>query len=286
MSDASASSAIVDSHVHFWDPRVLHYPWLTGFPALKRPFLPPEYSAAVDELTVEKTVVVECNCLAREAEREVELFDGLAQTDCRIGGIVAFVDLTDCSARDAALDRLGTNRRVKGVRQNIQGQPPGFALQRSFVSGAQEVGRRGLTFDICVTHDQLGEAIALVEQCPDVRFVLDHCGKPAIRARLQEPWRRDVTRLASHENVWCKLSGLLTEADVARWGEDDLRPYADHVLDQFGASRLLYGSDWPVLTLAGDYASWFSFTARFSGAWTDDERRRFYSANAVHVYGL
>jgi predicted TIM-barrel fold metal-dependent hydrolase len=277
---------IVDSHVHFWEPRTLHYPWLTGLPALHGPFLPPDYSAAIGELPVEKTVVVECNCLGGEAHREVELFERLHETDCRIAGIVAFVDLTHVESRDDALDRLATNGRVKGVRQNIQGQPPGFALQRAFVSGVQEVAARGLTFDLCVTHDQLGEAIALVEQCPGGRFVLDHCGKPAIRERLSEPWRHDMARLAAHDNVWCKVSGLLTEADVTSWREEDLRPYADHVVEQFGTGRILYGSDWPVLTLAGDYGSWFAFTARFTETWSEAERRRFYYDNAVEVYGL
>ena len=284
--EAMVGASIVDSHVHFWEPRTLHYPWLSDLPALRRSFLPPDYSAAVGEVPVEKTVLVECNCLAAEAEREVELFGRLAETDCRIAGIVAFVDLTDVNARADALDRLTTHGRVKGVRQNIQGQPPGFALQRAFVSGVQTVARRGLTFDLCVTHDQLAEAIALVEQCPDARFVLDHCGKPAIRERVEEPWRRDVASLAAHDNVWCKLSGLLTEADVTRWHEDDIRPYAEHVVEQFGMRRVLYGSDWPVLTLAGEYASWFDFTARFTEAWSEDERRRFYYDNAVQVYRL
>ena len=286
MDAHTMSGPIVDAHVHFWDPRTLHYPWLGGLHALQRPFLPPDYTAATGDLSVEKMVVVECNCLATETQREVELFDRLGQTDCRLGGIVAFVDLTDVATRSSTLDCLTTHGRVKGVRQNIQGQPPGFALQPAFVSGVQEVGDRDLIFDLCVTHDQLGEAIALVDQCPATRFVLDHCGKPAIREQLQEPWRRDVARLAAHDNVWCKLSGLLTEADVTRWRDADLIPYAEHVVEQFGTSRILYGSDWPVLTLAGEYTSWFEFTARFTDAWSTDERRRFYYENAVRVYRL
>ena len=280
------SGPIVDSHVHFWDPGTLHYPWLDALPTLKRSFLPPDYSAAIGELAVEKIVAVEGNPRADEGQREVELFDRLRQTDCRIAGVVAFVDLSNAATRDRTFDWLSDRELVKGVRQNIQGQPAGFALQRSFVSGVQEAGRRGLTFDLCVTHDQLDEAIALVEQCPGTRFVLDHCGKPAIRDQMQDPWRRDITRLAAHDNVWCKLSGLLTEADVACWREEDLLPYATHVVEQFGVSRVLYGSDWPVLTLAGDYGGWFGFTERFSAAWSIEERCDFYYQNAVRVYGL
>ena len=280
------SVPIVDAHVHFWEPRALHYPWLDELPPLQRAFLPQDYTAAIGDVPVEKTVVVECNCLTSEAEREVELFDRLGQMDCRIAGVVAFVDLTDVAERDHAIESLSAHERVKGVRQNIQGQPAGFALQRAFVSGVQEVGRRSLAFDLCVTHDQLGDVIALVDKCPGVRFVLDHCGKPAIREQLQEPWRGHVARLAANDSVWCKLSGLLTEADLARWRGKDLVPYAAHVVEQFGTDRILYASDWPVLTLAGDYARWFDFTARFTSAWSEDERRRFYYDNAVRVYGL
>ena len=279
-------AAIVDAHVHFWEPGTLEYPWLNALPALERPFLPSDYRAAVGELPVKDCVLIEGNCLAAESAREVALFERLARTDLRVGGVVAFADLTQPAALEATLDRLTGTPRVKGIRQNIQGQPHGFALQRAFVDGVREVGRRGLTFDLCVTPDQLGEATAVVEQCPDTSFVLDHCGKPGIRAGAREPWQRDLARLASRENVHCKLSGLLTEADLAHWRDEDLVPYAAHVVECFGIDRVLYGSDWPVLTLAGDYVDWFGFTARFTECWTADERQRFYAENATRVYGL
>jgi L-fuconolactonase len=277
---------IVDAHVHFWEPGTLHYPWLDALPALRRSFLPADYAAAVGGLPVARCVLVECNCLPTETIREVRLFEQLARGDGRIAGVVAFADLTAPMTLEATLDCLTSTPRVKGIRQNIQGQPRGFARQRSFVQGVSEVGRRGWVFDVCVTHDQLGEAIALVEKCPDTRFVLDHCGKPGIRSGVREPWRQDIARLAAHENVCCKLSGLLTEADLTRWREEDLLPYATHVVECFGSDRVLYGSDWPVLTLAGDYASWFDFTARLTESWSEDERRLFYAGNAAREYGL
>ena len=184
------------------------------------------------------------------------------------------------------LDALSCSPLVKGIRQNIQGQPAGFSLGRGFVEGVREVGRRQLVFDLCVTHDQLDEVAGLVRECPDTRFVLDHCGKPAIRSRQLDPWRADIARLADHDNVYCKLSGLLTEAGPGQWCADDLLPYAEWIVRCFGTERVMYGSDWPVLTLAGTYGDWYRFTHGLTMGWSAAEQRRFYGDNAVRVYGL
>jgi L-fuconolactonase len=280
---------VIDSHVHFWDPAELHYPWLEDLPALNRAFLPEDYARAVGDAPIERIVFVEANPRPDQSTCEVELVERLALAEprgCTIAGIVASVDLTDEGARDAALDRLAGSRLVRGVRQNIQGHAPGFCLQPAFVDGVRAVARRGLVFDLCATHDQLGEVVELVGRVPEGRFVLDHCGKPPVRDRLLEPWATHVARLAGHEGVSCKLSGLLTEGDAATRGDDALRPYAEHVVAHFGTHRVLYGSDWPVLTLAGGYGDWYDFTARLTAGWGDAERRRFYGENAARVYGL
>ena len=287
MSTARAPNdpaTILDAHVHFWDPTALQYPWLDAFPALRHSFSPADYSKAVETLPVERYLLVEGNCLPEQNLREVQYFTELGGSDPRIGGIIAFVELTKPEILAATLDCLTSRSLVKGIRQNIQGQPSGFALQRAFVEGVREVGARGWTFDLCVTHDQLGEAIALVERCPDTSFVLDHCAKPSIRTAARDPWRQELARLAAHENVCCKISGLLTEADLAHWTDKDLLPYGMHAIECFGIDRILYGSDWPVLTLAGSYASWYGFTARLTESFTEHERRRFYGENAARVY--
>ncbi len=281
---------IVDSHVHFWDPGALHYPWLTGVPSLHRAFLPRDYAAATGQVPIGRMVFVEANCRPDEARREVELVERLAQAEPRVAGIVAFVDLAQGlgargSGLGTTLDALSRSPRVKGIRQNIQGQPAGFCVRRAFIEGVREVGHRGLVFDLCATHDQLREVTELVDQCPDTPFVLDHCGKPAIHDRGFETWSADITRLAAHENVCCKLSGLLTEAGEA-WCPEDLLPYAARVVECFGHERVLYGSDWPVLTLAGDYGTWYGFTERFTRGWSVSERSRFYGDNAARVYDL
>lgn len=277
---------IVDSHVHFWDPAELSYPWLDELPSLRRAFLPRDYAAATGQIPIGRLVFVEANCRLDQAQREVEFVERLARAEPRVAGIVAFVGL---EARDSglgrALDSLACSPLVKGVRQNIQGHPAGFAVQPAFVEGVREVGRQGLVFDLCATHDQLGEVTRLVRECPRTRFVLDHCGKPAIRTGRFDPWAADIARLAEFENVCCKVSGLLTEA-AAGWRVEDLLPYAERAVECFGTQRLLYGSDWPVLTLAGDYGMWYGFTERFTAGWSATERSAFYGDTAARVYGL
>ncbi len=207
---------IIDTHVHFWDPAALHYPWLEEIPSLDRAFLPADYRGAAGAIPISKIVFVEANCRPEETQAEVALIEALAEAEPRIAGLVAFANVAEGlgaggSGLGRALDGLCRSPLVKGIRQNVQGQPAGFCVQRTFVEGVREVGRRGLTFDLCATHDQLGDVAELVRQCPGTSFVLDHCGKPAIRDQRTEPWRGHIAALGAQDNVSCKLSGLLTE---------------------------------------------------------------------------
>ena len=272
---------VIDAHVHFWDPEVLRYPWLDALPVLRRRFSFTDYPHQVDAL-----LFVEANCEPRATLDEVQFVEEMAEGAPSIAGTIAYVDLTDSAGREKTLDELESFRRVVGVRHNIQGEPAGFALAPEFVRGVQHVGRRGYTFDLCVTAGQLGEVEQLVRRCPDTSFVLDHCGKPAIRSNAFASWAMDIGRLSEHENVACKLSGLLTEAHVDQRNDAAILPYAEHALRCFGASRMLYGSDWPVLTLAGALAQWRALVDRFTASWSGDERSAFYAGNATRIYNL
>ncbi|MBW3628675.1 MAG: amidohydrolase family protein [Gemmatimonadetes bacterium] len=272
----------LDSHVHFWNPGMLEYPWLEALPALRRPFLPPDFRLASARSEVRHAVFVEANPRPDLFLEEVRFAEALPE----VVGIVAFADLTEPDTLRGRLDSLAAHARVKGIRQNIQGQPPGFALQPAFVNGVREAGRRGLTFDLCATHDQLVEVAELCRRCPDTRLVLDHCGKPPIRGGNAPGWAAGLAEIASQDHVWCKVSGLLTEAEPFAWRDDDLLPFAEHVVRSFGPDRLLYGSDWPVLTLAGNYRGWYEFTRRLTGAWSADETQAFYHGNATRFYQL
>jgi L-fuconolactonase len=275
----------IDAHIHFWDPALLRYPWHDPEPSLQRVFLPADYAPLRDG-SVSGVVFVQADCLPSQAAAEVEWVERLAAAEPRIIGIVAFVDLLDEDRRSTALDRLARSPLVVGVRQNIQGHPPGFALQDRFILGVREVGARGFGFELCITGDQVTEAAELVTRCPDMRFVLDHCGKPAIRDDAFAPWAGPIERLAKSAGVHCKLSGLLTEARADQRTTQGVRRYAEHVIDCFGASRMIYGTDWPVSTLGGGAELWRSITDELTASWSDADRRAFYVDNAMRFYGL
>ena len=277
-----APAAIVDSHVHFWDPGRLDYPWLAGLPALRAPFLSPDFFVATGEIPVRRVVFVEANARPEQATREA-YFAAMAP---EVAGIVAYGSLDEPDTLGGRLEELAALPLVRGIRHNIQGNPPGFCLERFFVDGVREVGRRGLTFDLCATHDQLPEVAELCRRCPGTRLVLDHCGKPPIRAGGWEPWASAISEMGANEHVVCKLSGLLTEAEPSGWREEDIVPFAEWVVDSFGPARTMYGSDWPVLTLAGEYDAWYRFTRRLTRDWSAAETRAFYHDNAVSFYRL
>lgn len=276
---------VIDSHVHFWDPSVLPYPWLADEPALGRTFLPRDYPPlAANE--ADAVVFVEANVAPERAADEVAWVSRLAESEPRIAGIVAFVDLLDERRRDGAIGALVESSLVVGIRHNIQHHAPGFALQSPFVAGVQAVGAAGLPFDLCITADQLDEVIALVDRCPDVAFILDHCGKPAIRDAAFDGWAKGIERLAERERVTCKVSGLLTESRDDQRNTAALTRWIAHVRECFGPSRLHYGSDWPVSTLGGGTGRWRAIVDEVTASWPEAERRAFYGENASRVYGL
>jgi L-fuconolactonase len=278
-------SRVVDAHVHFWDPRVLHYPWLDELPGLRRAFGPADYGE-LRTGSVSAAVFVEANCRPDEALDEVQFVEQLADATPSIAGIVAFVDIGSPRATSDTLDRLADRPRVVGVRHNIQGHAPGYCTTTLFADAVCEIGRRGFPFDLCVTSNQLRDARELVARCPETTFVLDHCGKPAIRRDDFSPWAAEIEALARHANVACKLSGLLTEARDDQRHDGVLLPYAEHALQCFGVSRMLYGSDWPVVTSAGGAGAWRAMVDRLTSVWSPADRHAFFADNAVRLYRL
>ncbi len=279
---APMSFPIVDSHVHFWDQGMFDYSWLDGFDALAGPFLPDQLPAVVAGTSVENLVFVQADCTPGQAIAEVSWVTGLRDLDSRISGIVASAPLDEATVRPI-LDEYSTNPLVKGVRRNIQGEAPGFS--KLLIRGVQALAERNLSFDICVFWHQLREVIDLVDAAPDVRFVLDHLGKPPIRSGEFQPWANDLSDLAKRPNVSAKLSGIVTEADLTSWQASDLRPYVQHAIEAFGTQRLMFGSDWPVATLATTYDDWLT-TARYLAALDDAEEVAVFRSNALDFYRL
>jgi L-fuconolactonase len=281
------SFPIVDTHLHLWDVGRLRYPWLASVPKLNRNHLVEDYRRACGSVAVGKMVFVQCDCDPAQFHQEVAWVTAVAHDDPRIRGIVAWSPLEKGSAAEEDLARLATNPLVKGIRRLIQSEPDrGFCLGPDFVRGVQMLHAHDLTFDLCVYHVQLANTIQLVRQCPDVRFVLDHIGKPGIKSGLLDPWRAELRELARMENVWCKLSGLATEADHATWTPANLRPYIDHVVECFGFDRLMFGGDWPVSTLATSYPHWVATVDEALQGCSPRELQKVYVANAETFYRI
>ncbi|HEY3479690.1 MAG TPA: amidohydrolase family protein [Streptomyces sp.] len=236
---------ILDSHVHFWDPQRLRYPWLDDVARLNRPFTPADFPGGHD------VIVVEGGRTPGHAGAEIAWIRTETALRPWIRGIVAHADLE----RPGAAGQYAGDPFVVGVRRNVQDEAEGFLQGRDFRAGVRSLGDAGLPFDACVRAHQLPELAALAEACPQTTIVLDHLGKPAPGGPGYDRWRHALHRLSRHGNVRCKLSGLATETAPGTAPSlvvDTLR----EALEVFGPDRCLYGSDWPVLTLATDHGAW------------------------------
>jgi L-fuconolactonase len=262
-------------------------PWIESVPPLNRPFGMADFDAASAGIDIDRVVFVEVDCAPARHVDEARWVASLARNDPRIAAIVAHAPLEKGAAAAEDLRALGEVPGVRGVRRLLQGeQNAAFCLGEDFLEGVRLLPSHDMHFEICIYHPQIEHAATMVENCPDVRFVLDHIGKPGIKDGLFDPWRAGIDRMAACPNVHCKLSGLVTEADHARWSLEDLEPYARHVIDAFGAARLIYGGDWPVVTLASEYRRWFDAASTLTAHLGDSDRRRIFHDNAAEFYGL
>jgi L-fuconolactonase len=278
------SFAFIDSHVHFWDQQQLPYPWLVEVPKIAGRHTPAELRAEAGEDCPEKIVFVECGAPWLD---EVKWVSQLAVIEPRIAGLVAKCMVNEGAATVAKLAELKRFPLVRGVRHLVQHEPDAdYCARPEFIAGVQAVGAAALSFDLCCFHHQMPAVVRLMRACPDTRFILDHFGKPGIRARLLDPWRAHLAELAALPNVVCKLSGLITEADHAAWQPADLKPYVDHALATFGPGRLLFGGDWPVAKLAGSYPRWLDTARALVSHLPAADQDAIFRRNALRAYRL
>jgi predicted TIM-barrel fold metal-dependent hydrolase len=277
---------IVDTHQHLWDLDRFRYSWLDSLPPLNRSFRMPDYLAAAAGLNLVKSVHLEADVDEPDMLGETRHLLALAdQPDNPLEGIVA------CARPESAdfksyLDQIASHRRLKGIRRVLHTQPDELGRGASFISNVASLSGYGLSFDICVLARQLPIAINLVSKCPDVAFILDHCGVPQVKEKNLDPWRAHITEIAGYPNVSCKISGLVAYADPQRWTAEDLRPFVEHAIASFGWERVLFGSDWPVCTLSASYQQWVgALQAITQGAGDLNQKKLFYD-NAVRVYRL
>lgn len=279
---------IVDAHVHLWDPQQTPMPWLADIPALNRPYGLREYGEQAAGAQIVGMVYVEVGVAPHYALLEAQQMAALATRDARLQGVVAAAPLDDGERARGYLEALrALGPSVKGVRRNLQDETDISAcLTLDFLKATRLLPTYDLTFDICVRHHQLPAVAAFVEQCPDVTFVLDHLGKPPVSQRALDPWRDNLARLAASPNVSCKVSGLLTEADLRQWRPAEFVPYIEHALAVFGAERVLYGGDWPVLLQAGSYQQWLVVVGQVVANLPLPEQHAFWRQNAQRIYRL
>jgi L-fucono-1,5-lactonase len=277
---------IVDAHQHFWDPARADYPWLTDeLVTIRRAFTPADLAPLLATSGVDSTVLVQ----TRSSLSETREFLAMAASTPFIGGVVGWVDLTDPGVADVLTglrEGIGGDRLV-GIRHQVHDEPdPAWLLREDVSRGLRAVADAGLAYDLLVRPRELPAAWRTAQAAPDMRFVIDHLAKPPIRDGVTEPWADLIRPFGGLENVWCKVSGMVTEADWRSWQPTDLVPYVDHVLEVFGPRRLLFGSDWPVCLLAASYERVLEATRATLRGVTAMDAAAVFGETAAEVYRL
>ncbi|WP_163717782.1 amidohydrolase family protein [Mangrovibacterium lignilyticum] len=274
---------IIDTHHHYWDYNPVEFDWIDDEMAtIRRSFLPEDLKTTLKDTNVTGVVTVQ----ARQCLEETDWLLKLAAENDFMKGIVGWLPLA-AENIDELLTKYSSNQWLKAVRHVVQGEPdPEFILGKEFNRGITLLKNYGLVYDILIFEHQLPNTIRFVDQHPDQQFVLDHIAKPRIKVNAFEPWAKNIRELAKRENVSCKISGMVTEADFKSWTEEQLRPYFDVVLEAFGPKRLLYGSDWPVCLVATEYANWLNLVKKNLAQFSAEEQDMILYKNAEKAYQL
>ncbi|HEU4391069.1 MAG TPA: amidohydrolase family protein [Blastocatellia bacterium] len=274
---------IVDSHQHFWNYDAAEYGWIDdAMKAIRRDFLPHHLAEEIAAAGVDGVISVQ----ARQTLEETEWLLDLAERHKFIKGVVGWVDLLSPGAAEL-LERLAANPKLKGVRHIVQAEPDDeFILRDDFNRGVSALARFGLRYDILIFERHLRATSQFVERHPDQIVILDHIAKPSIKTNQLSPWRENIKNVARRPNVYCKVSGMVTEAEFRTWTEAQLRPYFEVVLEAFGPQRLMFGSDWPVCLVACDYSRWQRIVLDWIGDLSKDEQARILGGTAVEAYKL
>ncbi len=273
----------IDSHHHFWNYNSREYGWIDAEKAaLRRDFLPHDLNPELDAAGIDGVVSVQ----GRETVEETEVLLAYAAEHSFIRGVVGWVPLAGPAVRDD-LTRLAANPALKAVRHVVQDElDDDFILGAEFNRGVGLLHEFNLAYDILIYERHLPQSIQFVDRHPKQVFVLDHIGKPRIRDGSFAAWREAVARIAERPNVSCKISGLVTEADLLHWTEQQLQPYLEAVLESFGPKRLMFGSDWPVCLLACPYQRWVGIVSDFLSRLSDAEQAQILGQTATDIYKL
>jgi L-fuconolactonase len=273
----------IDAHQHLWKYSPAEYPWISeNMDTLRRDFLIQDLVGVLEESHIEGVITVQ----ATQTLGETQWLLDLARSYDFIRGVVGWVALTDPKVK-RDLEQLSTYAKLKSVRHLLHDEPDDFyMLREDFNRGINLLNDFDLRYDLLIFERHLQQTIEFVDRHPNQIFILDHMAKPRIREGMISPWKENLTELARRENVFCKLSGLVTEASWQSWTEADLDPYLQVVLTAFGAKRVMFGSDWPVLLLGSSYKRWMDTVRRGISHLSEYEQERIVGKTAVEVYGL
>ena len=276
---------IIDTHQHLWDLEQFPYSWCKDDPILNRSFRTEDYLEATRGLGITKSVHVEADVDEPYMVDETKHILSLADGSTPIEGVVA-CGRPEYPNFKEYLDQIAGHPKLKGIRRILHIQPDELAQSRTFIENIQLLEQYDLSFDICCQSRQLPVAINLIRECPNVAFILDHCGVPIVKDKALNPWRDHVRQIAEFPNVVCKVSGLVSSVDPNNWTAEDLRPYVEHVINCFGWDRVMFGSDWPVCTLGASFKEWLDAALLLTQDASEENRRKLFAENAERVYRM
>ncbi|MDB2462811.1 amidohydrolase family protein [Algibacter sp.] len=273
---------IIDSHQHFWIYDVVRDSWIDEtMEVIRKNFLPKDLKPILKANNVDGCIAVQ----ADQSEKETEFLLQCAQENPFIKGVVGWVDLCDENIEER-LSHFTKDKNLKGIRHIVQAEKDDFVLGKAFQRGISKLNTFNLVYDILVFPNQLENAIKLVEQFPNQKFVLDHIAKPQISKGLKEKWVDNIKQLATFKNVACKISGMVTETENFNWTPELFTPFLDTVVNAFGTNRIMFGSDWPVCLLAGEYKSILQIIEKYFIDFSDEDKQMIMGGNAIKIYNL
>lgn len=272
----------IDSHQHFWKFDPIRDSWIDDAMAIiRKDFLPEDLKPILKFNNIDGCIAVQ----ADQSEEETLFLLNLASENSFIKGVVGWVDLAS-DLVETRLNYFSEFQKFCGVRHIIQAEPKGFLLNENFQNGIKLLEKYNLTYDVLVYHNQLEEVIEFVQKFPNQKFVLDHIGKPAIKTKEIQDWKVKIQKLALFPNVYCKVSGLVTETDFNKWNYSDFVPYLEVIFNSFGVEKVMFGSDWPVCLVAGNYEKVLAIVERYIADFSEDEKALIMGKNALNFYNL
>jgi predicted TIM-barrel fold metal-dependent hydrolase len=286
--DQTEMIPIIDTHQHLWDLKKIKLAWVKENDPLAHSFTPVEYAEATKGLNVVKSVYMEVDVIPEQQQMEVDYVIDL----CKSGKTTMVAAVVSGRPASEAFEKYARQFKgspyVKGIRQviHVDSTPPGYCLKKEFIKGVQLLGELGLSYDICIRPEELGDAAKLVDECPGTRFILDHCGNGKVPSKDRTQWKKDMELLGKKKNLVSKVSGIVASAEKGKWTADDLAPLVNHTIECFGWDRVMFGGDWPVCTLAATYKQWVEALKEIVKNRTPAEQKKLFHDNAAKFYGL